>query len=166
MNQQQTQAAKVNVHGLGQHYNLGNFKREYKTLGWYCLLPLFIIATIAFSSFFMIAMVVVMQVTHIPLEIQPAIVGVFIVCVLLLIIGGTYRVLTMGRLHAYLYDDGFIYRTSKGIVERVVRWTDVIAFRHSVSEGMSRSDGSRSRTDIYTVTLRNKREPVELCFGT
>src|SRR5258707_2917473 len=174
MNQQQSQMTDVNLQLL-QQYNLGSFMKMYKGSSWGCLIPVVIFMVIWVTGVFVWYEQFWEHVEHImPLYgiVFITIAFTFMISIgiglLVMLIIGMHRGISKGNLNAYLYEYGFIYCTSKGIVEQVVRWTDITVFQHKVVKHSSTSSsGSTSTTysDVYTITLRNTEKPVRLSFG-
>src|SRR6266496_6039455 len=93
MNQQQSHAAAVDPQALGQHYNLGNFRKEYSRSGWGCLIPLVLLVSIwVYSTAVGLASTI---------NAFTLLVGVIL---LLLLIVSIYRRIKKGNLNAYLYE--------------------------------------------------------------
>ena len=150
----QRQQQTVDPNNLGLQYNLGGFQVMYQEFGYHW--------GIAISIFCMVFLVLSALSGPFALMTYPASILTALVslgfCLLLIIL--FRKGLKHGRRCAFVYDDGFIYGTSKGEIRRVVRWTDIESF-------VRRLEGGSSSSLAYTVcsvTCKNA-ESFKLSLG-
>src|SRR6266567_3245431 len=138
MKQQQT----VDPHALGQQYNLGSFEAQYESSAslWLMFFLLMLILPLIIIWFAPSAG---------ETRVREAVVVLFFLSALGFVIRFILKERKEGKFNAFVYGDGFIYCTSKGIVKQVIRWADIESVVHWVDAHYS--SGSVIRSHRYKV---------------
>src|SRR5436190_4209371 len=140
---------------LGRQYNLGGFQVRYQEFGYHWGIAIFLCCILFLVLF---ALSVPFALMTYPASILTAL-ALLGFCSLLTI--QLRKRLKYGRPCAFVYDDGFIYGTSKGEIQRVVRWTDIESFVRRLKGGYHYSS---SPSTVCSVTCKNA-PPFELSLG-